>query len=349
MLVWDLRQIREQLEPMGLDWEAPAYPPAPDSLDAAGPLAPPRPVHVVGEVVESQARRAAELALLNRRLAAGPDDAGALIHRGWLFTLQTKWPEAITDFEQFLRLRPDDSEGLWLVGDAYERTGQLTRALAAFDRLVERVPEDHEARFERGLLALALAQPGLATEDFGRVLTAQPDLGQCAAPPGAALFRLGRQRRGFGRPRFPHLAEICKTPHFTTSAARSAMRLGDHEQARADKEKASSLLHQEPDDAQRCCLDRRDRAHGQRDPERAVALSRRAVALAPPLPAYLNTLGVALYRAGEYAEAISVLDRSRAAGKGEFDAFDLFFLAMAHHQLGHRPEGRGYSTRPSVG
>ncbi len=54
----------------------------------------------------------------------------------------------------------------------------------------------------------------------------------------------------------------------------------------------------------------------------------------------LNTLGVSLYRAGQYAETIPVLERSLAAGKGASQAFDLFFLAMAHHRLGHREQAR---------
>ncbi len=40
VLVWDLRQIRDQLAPRGLDWDAPPYPTAPDSRDAVGRHAP---------------------------------------------------------------------------------------------------------------------------------------------------------------------------------------------------------------------------------------------------------------------------------------------------------------------
>jgi uncharacterized protein HemY len=69
-------------------------------------------------------------------------------------------------------------------------------------------------------------------------------------------------------------------------------------------------------------------------------LAQRSVELAPGQHDSLNTLGVALYRAGRYDEAVSVLERSLAAGKGESDAFDLFFLAMAHHRLGDVNQAR---------
>jgi tetratricopeptide (TPR) repeat protein len=73
----------------------------------------------------------------------------------------------------------------------------------------------------------------------------------------------------------------------------------------------------------------------QRNPELAARLAAFSVALSPDKEGRLNTLGVALYRAGRFAEAIETLEKSLKAGKGWFDGFDLFFLAMAHHRLGH--------------
>ncbi len=110
--------------------------------------------------------------------------------------------------------------------------------------------------------------------------------------------------------------------------------MGDREQARADRDKASSLLPNDPTPLNGAAWEFATGPIRKRDPERAVALARRAVALAPGQQLTLNTLGVSLYRAGQYAEAIAVLEQSLVAGKGEFDAFDLFFLTMAHQKLG---------------
>jgi tetratricopeptide (TPR) repeat protein len=77
-----------------------------------------------------------------------------------------------------------------------------------------------------------------------------------------------------------------------------------------------------------------------RDPARALDLARRAIELTPEQAIYHNTLGVALYRAGRCAEAVPVLERSLAAGHGQADAFDLFFLSLARHQLGQAARAR---------
>ncbi len=78
-----------------------------------------------------------------------------------------------------------------------------------------------------------------------------------------------------------------------------------------------------------------------RDPQKALELARKAIAASPDTAVYLNTLGVAQYRAGHFSEAIATLKKSLAASKGESDAFDLFFLAMARYRLGRVTEARG--------
>jgi tetratricopeptide (TPR) repeat protein len=77
-----------------------------------------------------------------------------------------------------------------------------------------------------------------------------------------------------------------------------------------------------------------------RNPAEALRHAYRAVELVPAQSTYHNTLGVALYRNGQLALAVPVLRKSLAGGKGQSDAFDLFFLAMCHARLGDRTKAK---------
>lgn len=70
-----------------------------------------------------------------------------------------------------------------------------------------------------------------------------------------------------------------------------------------------------------------------RNVSRARELADRAVQLAPQNPSYHNTLGVALYRVGEWSAAIEALDRSDELSKQKWFAHNAHFRAMAHWQL----------------
>jgi serine/threonine protein kinase len=71
----------------------------------------------------------------------------------------------------------------------------------------------------------------------------------------------------------------------------------------------------------------------------AAALAKRGTELAPRNSDIWNTLGVALYREGDWHGAVEALRKSRELGSGG-DACDLFFLAMAHWQLGDKELAR---------
>jgi Flp pilus assembly protein TadD len=74
---------------------------------------------------------------------------------------------------------------------------------------------------------------------------------------------------------------------------------------------------------------------------KALRYSEEACRLEPEDGSFLNTLGVAYYRVGNYEKALEVLVRSdqinalRDQGSGPAD---LAFLAMTHQQLGHPKE-----------
>ncbi len=77
-----------------------------------------------------------------------------------------------------------------------------------------------------------------------------------------------------------------------------------------------------------------------RNIQRGLELARLACQREPSNAMYLNTLGVAYYRAGQWRQAVEELNRSETAGPGESFGYNAFFLAMAHWQLGEQEESR---------
>jgi Tfp pilus assembly protein PilF len=70
-----------------------------------------------------------------------------------------------------------------------------------------------------------------------------------------------------------------------------------------------------------------------RDAANAITHARKAVQLAPAIGTHHNTLGVALYRGGEYSEAVTELEASLATASEADAPYDLFFLAMCRAAL----------------
>jgi tetratricopeptide (TPR) repeat protein len=76
-----------------------------------------------------------------------------------------------------------------------------------------------------------------------------------------------------------------------------------------------------------------------RDAGEALRWAREAVGMQPDNAAYRNTLGLALYRVGELAEAAAVLE-SNAPGDPDGAGFDWLFLAMCRERMGQPAKAR---------
>jgi hypothetical protein len=80
-------------------------------------------------------------------------------------------------------------------------------------------------------------------------------------------------------------------------------------------------------------------APGRGDLEEAIRWARKAVALVPGDSYYRNTLGVALYRAGRFAEAAVELEHN-IARNATMIGYDWVFLAMCKQKLGQSASAR---------
>jgi serine/threonine protein kinase/Tfp pilus assembly protein PilF len=78
-----------------------------------------------------------------------------------------------------------------------------------------------------------------------------------------------------------------------------------------------------------------------RDSAKSIELAQMAVTAQDTQSEYWNTLGVARYRGNKLNDALKALERSCSLGGGG-NAFDFFFMAMAHFQLGNTAKAKEY-------
>jgi hypothetical protein len=122
--------------------------------------------------------------------------------------------------------------------------------------------------------------------------------------------------------------------------------LGELHPARRQAADLRRALRDRPDDAGACNKLAWQLVTGPadlRDPCAGLPLAERATRL-DPRHHLLTTLGVVYYRLDRWRDAVEVLNRSIAAAK-EATAFNRFFLALCHHQLGDPQRARAEYAR----
>jgi WD40 repeat protein/tetratricopeptide (TPR) repeat protein len=292
--VWDLRRLRKELLRLGLDWDAPPYPEAADVLP--GPLE----VRVEGaELADPQkmAEHQRTRAILD--LSRNPFDADAHRRLGQQL-LDASQPEpAHTHLSVALAFRPDLDEARYLHARAAFLLQRWAEASADASRYLDHYADNYGARLLRARSFQMAHQFADAIADYTALIDQYP-----------------------GDVKLYELRAACHDS------------LGHAAQAKADREQALALAPHDPVNLNDLAWHLATGPGAQRDPAWALQLIQEAVQQRPEDATFLNTLGVVQYRNGQYAQALVTLEKSLAAGKGQSDAFDLFFLAMCHAKLG---------------
>jgi tetratricopeptide (TPR) repeat protein len=233
-------------------------------------------------------------------------------------------------------------QGLWLIESGRSREGEQTLAEASqvIKKLVAGFPGAYDYFCELSNLNCALAAELLAS---GRLQEAEEALR------GNLTIMEKSAANSPANPFFRHLTAL--THHYLGEVLCEARRSPEAEREyRQGLSIWSELLAAHPDNAGHrtwlAC------AHNNlaelfttapdeqyRDAVRAVPLARKAVELHPQPGGCWNTLGITLYRAGDWNPAVNALEKSRELRRGG-DWYDWFFLAMAHWRLGHKEEAR---------
>ncbi len=300
---WDLRVLRSQLAELGLDIDLPPYPEPTEPRMSW----PPPAVTVLDPELASDAAKLRQWELTQAAIAwwVNPFDADAHARLGALANTDGRFGDAFAHLSIARALRPDDFEVRRLRATAARRCGQWAEAVVDATWVLHEQPGHLKALEARTECLQRLGRHADAVADLTALLKFFPE--------DAALF----QQR-----------------------ARSYDALNDRSHADADRIKAAELVRNAPEQLNGRAWRLLTGPPDEQDPARALELAKMIVERMPNSHDYLNTLGLAQFRNGLYGESIATLEHGLRAGKGEFEAFDLVFLAMCQAKLGDSPKAR---------
>jgi tetratricopeptide (TPR) repeat protein len=242
------------------------------------------------------------LADANEAIRLAPKNVGAYLERARVFEAKGDLDRALADCDEAVRLNPTSPDAYHRRAWAYRGKGSFDKALADLDQRVRLEPKSAWAYIDRGQMLVAKGDRDKALADFNEAIRIDPKFPPAYHNRGLAY---GRQKQE------------------------------DLDRALRDFDEAIRL---DPKSAA-VYADRGSTYQAKGDWGKALADFSKAVELQPKQAVYWRRLVAAQYRAGQWKAAVETLDKAMELRSGG-DAFDWFFLAMAHWQLGHKDEAR---------
>src|SRR5215475_10165435 len=100
----------------------------------------------------------------------------AFNNRGRAYAGKGQYDRAIQDFDEAIRLKPNDAIAFYNRGRAYAAgKGQYDRAIQDFDQAIRLKPNDAIAFYNRGFAYARKGQPDRAIQDFDQAIRLNPN------------------------------------------------------------------------------------------------------------------------------------------------------------------------------
>ncbi len=279
-------------------------------------------------------------------LAIQPDHFNSLFFLAWRLEDVGRVEESRGVARAIIAVKPDDQDALVSQAGRLLRDGKPAEAAARYRRAIELYPASQSAYYGLAEVLKQLRKDAEAREAFEKVVELSPDA-------------IARHPYAPNANRFGRSLEVLGRWDEAIAAYRQAIEL-DPKNTTAHNNLGGILANQGQLDEAIACYRRaieldpkNTTAHNNlawylatcpaeemRDPATAIHHAQKAVELANGNAGFWNTLGVAQYRAGEYASAITTLEKSLNLGQGKDLACSELFLAMAQSHLDRRDEAR---------
>jgi len=270
-----------------------------------------------------------------RALEIDPSNPRALRNHASILWHLKQYEEAV---KTLARIKSDYAEyeyAQWLRGRCLLRLGRTSEALEVYEQTLDWQRDNLRALVGKASCLDRLKRYEEAEAVNRRITELDPDNYKAYWNCGVLLRRLGRDRKALKA--FDRFVEI--KPADPRAHQQRGELLG-----KLDKRVEALSVYEQALE----CFDPKEVPPGPlnnmalilatcrekqlRDPVRAVKLASRAVELGS-WAGFRNTLGVALYSAGRWREALEALQESMGLRRGG-DSYDWFFVAMAKHKLG---------------
>jgi WD40 repeat protein/tetratricopeptide (TPR) repeat protein/tRNA A-37 threonylcarbamoyl transferase component Bud32 len=267
--------------------------------------------------------------------------------RGLAGLATAHWSQAIEDCSLVLEWKKDDLSMFRVRARAHLELGHWDQAAQDLTPLIEGQAKDWSAWYLRGIARLNCKRYGEAVQDFSKARRLAP----LAWVPVYMRAQAHEGLKQFDRAASDYVLALRLGANQFAPSQRALLFAAAPDRARYRRECAMFVRSAQAggdldnfNGAAWVCVYGHDALP---DLAPAVALAEKAVAGSKSYM-NMNTLGSVLYRAGRWQEAVARLEEGmKLQGQGG-NAWDWWFLAMAHHRLGHHREARKWRDRAAA-